>query len=561
VITTQSLFLAADTAVLVGYIQPVLMVITFIPWAWLISSKLEKDAKYYHMNWTMWNSIHLGAGAAALVCVLAVPIFWIGWPVSIILLLSPILAYWNIRNKEVPENARFHLTTSGLRGAMEERKARAAAKGASMFFIDKQKKEIPVPLREDPMFEVYMRAEEILGPALASRATKIEVASAAGGAAVSQTIDGMRYKRDPMPVDAAGKVIDFLKSVSGLDVEDRRRRQSGEFKLKLPGSEHVVTIAVNGSSAGQSMRLDIDRTSRISKTFESLGLLPPQLEWLKVYEQNHERHGVILLGAPIGHGLTTMGYAFLSRHDAFTSNIKTLERQIELRLDGVDHTQFDPSNPAVDYATNLQSILRRDPDIVLVSDVKEPNSGKVAATPGIQGPLLYVLQQHDSAPAQIQEWFKSVGDLKLAAKGLRAVVNQRLVRALCPHCKQAFSPSAEQARTLNLPAGKTHQLFRAGGKVQVKNKIENCPVCLGTGYLGQTGIYEVMILDDEARKLLSAGDLKGAYAHARRNKMIYLQEAALLKVRNGDTTLEEVARVTAPAASAPSQAAPAGASA
>lgn len=546
----QSLFLAADAAVLVGFVQPVLMLLTFIPWAWLISAKLEKDAKYYHMNWLMWNAVYMGGGVAALAAILFIPIFWVGWPVGILLLLGPILAYWNVRNKEVPENARFYLTATGLRGALEDRKARAAAKGATLFFIDRQKKDVPVPLREDPMFEVYMRTEELLGPALASRATKVEVASGANGALVSQTIDGVRFKREPMPVDVAGKVIDFLKSIAGLDIEDRRRRQTGELKVKSAGAEHVLTIAVNGSSAGQSMRLDIDRTMRISKPFDSLGLLPQQMEALRVFEQVHERHGVILLGAPAGQGVTTMGYSFISRHDAFTSNIKTIERQIELRLDGVDHVQYDPSNPAVDFATNLQSILRRDPDIVLVADVKEPNTGKVAATPGLQGPLIYVLQQQNSVPAQIQEWFKAVGDLKLAAKGLRAVVNQRLVRALCPQCKQAFSPSAEQARTLNLPAGKTHQLFRAGGKVQVKNKIENCPVCLGTGYLGQTGLFEVMVLDDEARKLLSTGDLKGAYAHARRNKMIYLQESALLKVRSGETTLEEVARVTAPEAGA-----------
>jgi type II secretory ATPase GspE/PulE/Tfp pilus assembly ATPase PilB-like protein len=141
---------------------------------------------------------------------------------------------------------------------------------------------------------------------------------------------------------------------------------------------------------------------------------------------------------------------------------------------------------------------------------------------------------------------KIVGDLKSATRPLRAVVNQRLLRKLCPNCRQAYQPSAEQLKKLSLPAKNVTELFRPGGKVQVKNKIENCPVCGGTGYLGQTGIFEVFVTDSESRKHLEAGDLKAALNHARRNKMIYLQEAALSKVASGETTIEEVVRVTTP---------------
>ena len=117
----------------------------------------------------------------------------------------------------------------------------------------------------------------------------------------------------------------------------------------------------------------------------------------------------------------------------------------------------------------------------------------------------------------------------------------------CPKCKQPYQPTAQQLQKMNLPSNKVKQLFGPGGKIQVKNKIEACPVCGGTGYLGQTAVFEVMIVDDEIRRLLTAGDLKGALAHARRNKMIYLQEAALSKVIKGETSIEEVARVTASA--------------
>jgi type II secretory ATPase GspE/PulE/Tfp pilus assembly ATPase PilB-like protein len=144
---------------------------------------------------------------------------------------------------------------------------------------------------------------------------------------------------------------------------------------------------------------------------------------------------------------------------------------------------------------------------------------------------------------------KKVGDVKVATKALRMVTNQRLMRSLCPNCRQSYQPTPEQIKKLNLPAKKVTQLFRAGGKVQVKNRIEDCPVCGGSGYLGQTAVFEVMVVDDEARKHLSAGDLKAALAHARRNRMIYQQEAALSKVINGETDLDEVVRVLAPSKS------------
>jgi general secretion pathway protein E len=147
----------------------------------------------------------------------------------------------------------------------------------------------------------------------------------------------------------------------------------------------------------------------------------------------------------------------------------------------------------------------------------------------------------------LRDWIKMVGNVKEATKALRAATNQRLLRTLCPNCKQAYQPSEDQLKKLNLPAGRVEQLYRAGGQIQIKNKVQECPVCQGIGYLGQTGVFEVLLVDEEMRKLLAKGDLKGTLALARRNKMIYLQEAALAKVVSGETDMKEVIRVTAPA--------------
>ncbi|MCA9283888.1 MAG: Flp pilus assembly complex ATPase component TadA [Phycisphaerales bacterium] len=554
------LLLADAVAVsLVDWLKPVLMLASFLPYAWVASSRIEADARYFHFDYHLWNGVFIAGAAAAAACMLLIPIFWIGWPLGLLVLATPLLVYWKFRNDRVPEDKKFHLTGKAFADVLATRKAARSQKQASIVFVDAKKQALPIPNADDPLHQVHLAAEQILEPALNGRAARVEVAPIQGGAAVLQTLDGVRYKREPIPAETANRIIDYLKSIAKLDTDDRRRRQVGKFRLRWLGGDVNMDIAVAGSSSGQTMRLDFERSKRIQKPFDSLGLLPSQQAALKTLDELGERHGVVLVGAPAGHGLTTLGYSLIGRHDAFTANIKTLEREVELELDGVDHVRFDPSNTASDYATSLQSILRRDPDIVLVSDIREPNAAKTAAGAGMNGPLVYVEMVSDSVPAMFNEWTKAVGDVKTASKGLRAIVNERLVRNVCPNCRQAFQPSPEQAKKLGMTAGKG-QLYRASGKVQVKNRIEDCPVCAGIGYLGQTGVFEVMPVDDEARRMLSAGDFKGAYAHARRNRMIYLQEAGLTKVRDGVTTIEEIARVlggksetaTAPAAAASS---------
>lgn len=533
------------TAFLISPYKPLLMFLTFLPWAWLVADRLDKDAAYFHFKRTQWNAVHLAAGVAALVAMLFIPIFWISWPVGIILLLGPILVYWRHRNANVPEAERFHLSAESLSARMERRRQSRADRNAVLQFTGPGGELREVPQSENPAYGMHMLVEDLLAPALDARAEIVEINVSKNGAQPMQVVDGIRYKREPMSAEAGMQAIDYIKRMAGLDVEDRRRRQSAKFGMRGPNGTSELNVTTAGSSSGVVLKLEFNRARRLNKPFDELGMLPSQAEALRFLLEPADRHGVVLIGAPTGQGLSTSCYAFLRRHDAYTSNIKSLEREVELRIDGVDHVQWDANAPEADYATALQSMLRRDPDVVMSSYVKDAETARVIAEQGLEGPLIYVPQRADSIVEQIREWTRVVGDVKKATRSLQAVINQRLLRRLCPNCRQGFQPTAEQVKKLGLPSGKVQQLHRASGKVQVKNKIENCPVCGGSGYIGQVGVYEVLTLDREARKLLAAGDLKAVLANARRNKMIYMQEAALSKVVSGDTTLEEVARVIA----------------
>lgn len=554
-----SLFLAQVAYSLVSWIKPILLLATLIPYMW-VATKIEADARKFIFPVAVWNGVLMAAAGAAILAALFIPIFWLGWPLMILILMGTLWAYWQFRDKRVPEHARFQLAAANLGKKMEERRAKKAISDSVLKISDAKGRPKQVPGRDTPEFNVHMTVEAIVAPALERRASRLELIAAGPQQAVvpSQFIDGVRYKSEGLQPTLANEAIDYLKKLSGLDLQDRRKRQSAEIRLAGPTRDALATVTTWGSNAGQSLRLDFDRAKSLQTPFDNLGLAPSQLEALKAFADPPKRHGVVLVAAPPGQGMTTTAYALLSRHDAYTCNIKTLEKLVEVQLEGVDHTQFNPANPTVDFATNLQSILRRDPDIVYVSDVTDPNAGRIASGGGLAGPLVYIGIPVDSIPAAVSEWFRAVGDMKAAARGLVAVMNQRLIRKVCEACRQPLQPTPELLKKLGVPQGKTVNLFRQNGKVQVKNRIEECPVCQGLGYFSQTACFEVMIVDDAMREMLASGDLKAAYGHARREgRLITLQESAMMKVRDGVTTVDEVVRVFPPPKPQSTNAAPA----
>ena len=171
-------------------------------------------------------------------------------------------------------------------------------------------------------------------------------------------------------------------------------------------------------------------------------------------------------------------------------------------------------------------------------------AAKNAAKPGNEGPLIIISMKATSMPELISCWAGYVADPRKSFDALQAVVYQKLVRKLCENCRVAYKPSQDLAKQ-GLPIDTVEQLYRKGGQVELKNKIVTCPICNGSGYMGQVGVFETMFLDSDTRKHLIAGDLKAAMSHAKRNKRyIRLQEAAWYKVAAGETSLEEFGRVS-----------------
>lgn len=538
----------AQAFVLVSFIKPIIGLAAFVYYMRLISTKLEPDLRFFHFNVPGWNGGFLGAALASIAALVFIPIFWVGFPVMLLVMLTPLLVYWKFRNDNVPEERQFILNSETFSARSEARKARKTQRDATAVFLKPKGAEHIVPGPEDPLRAVHIAAEDLLLPAIEARATRIELAATTKGGTAVQIVDGVRYKRDAMPKESAMAIIDYLKQAANVDVDDRRKLQRSRFGVRTTSGKVVIDLTTSGSSQALVLRLDFDRDTQLNRDFSELGFVKSQTEFLEQFNEPKDRHGVILIASAPGQGLTSTLYGLLSAHDAYTTNIKTLERDVQRQIEGVDHLEFDANRPEMDFPTQIRSIMRRGPDIVMVSDLQDPASATILAKGGSDGPLLLVgIPTKDGIAGAITEWFRGVGDLKDAASPLKAVITGRVIRKLCPECRQSFTPSAEQLKKLGIPAGKQVELYRASGHVQVKNKVEECPVCRGTGFFGTTGVFEVMQVDRESRKMLAGGDLRGAHVHARRTlRMLSMQESAMLKAREGITSLEEVGRVFAP---------------
>ena len=556
--TISMQLLQADAPVLMSIAKPILMFMALVAYMRYIA-KFEFDARFYNMPILAINAILVAVGVLGFAAVILIPIFWVGYPLMLAMYGGTMFGYWKYRDARVPANRKFELFGQRLQNAMEARRTRSAERGASAFFMTLKGEKMPVPAKEDPKIAVYLAAEAATVEAMAHRATRVDIQSNAQTVQTSMLIDGVRVRLDPVPVDVGTQMIDFLKTAASLDVADRRRRQVGECNVESGSGKHRLTLTALGSAGGQTLRIDFNRAKAVDRPMDDLGLLPPQLEALRTLEDTALRHGVFIISAPIGQGVSTTAYALLGRHDAYTCNLKTLEKEVLHRLEGVEHIQWDPNDAAHDFPEKLRSIVRKDPDAILCTDISDVGTAKQAATPGMKGSLIYVVIPSDSVQGAYAKWVELVGDPKAAAKCLAGISNQRLVRSVCPNCKVGFQPSPEQSKRLGIAAGKPIELFRQSGKVQVKNKIEDCPVCQGSGFFGQSGIFEVFLADDAARAALAEGDFRTAYARAiREQKMLQLQEAALYKVREGKTSFDEAARAFAKPAPAQTQGAPAG---
>lgn len=542
----------ADQFILVSLWKPFVLLVPLAAWAWFVTTVLDKHAARFHLGRQNWSMVHLIFGTVAFfVAVLAFPIeghlaFFAALAAMVVILAIDIAVYVYVsdRDERVPENHRIRFDMSSWREAKAQ-KAAAKQQGKVELVIKKPDKSILVaPDAETEAFAIRVAAETLYLKALAARASQIDIAPAGkdGAYVASILVDGVRQPLETIPGPNAIRIIDFWKSAAGLDINDRRRVLTADFTAENANATHTIRLTTRGTQGGMHLTMGIDIAEAVRRNAEELGLLDSQMRVVK--QLVADGRGIVLLASPPDGGRTTTLYSILRMHDAYTSNVQTVEAEIQDALEGVRQNRFNPQAEGAEYSTLVRSILRRDPDVVGIAELPDPATAKEVARADQDRIRTYVCLRADNALTAILMFSQAVGDTQVAANALRGVLAQRLVRRLCFNCRVPYQPPADMLKKLGLPPDKVKQLFKKGGQVLIKNKPDVCPACNGVGYLGQIALFEVYAIGDEEKRMIREANKAGLAAALRKQGLPSIQQAALMRAVEGITSIEEITRAT-----------------
>ncbi len=346
--------------------------------------------------------------------------------------------------------------------------------------------------------------------------------------------DGILHKITAVPKRLQSSIISRVKIMAELDIAEKRKPQDGRIRVKIAGRDVDVRISAVPTSHGESLVMRLLDRSTVLLELEELGFEGKKLGMMN--SLIHRPHGIILVTGPTGSGKTTTLYAALERINSPDKKIITIEDPIEYQIQGVNQIQVN-SKVNLTFANGLRSVLRQDPDVILVGEIRDRETADIAIHASLTGHLVFsTLHTNDSASAITRLVDMGIEPF-LVASSLVAVVAQRLIRFLCPSCKELYTPLEDELRKMDIDKRDLpkEKLYRAKG----------CSKCLDTGYSGRSGIFEAFLIDDEIRGLtLSSTDATTIKKKAIEHGMGTLRMDGAGKVLKGLTSIDEVMRVT-----------------
>ncbi len=375
-----------------------------------------------------------------------------------------------------------------------------------------------------------------IAQAVNDRASDIHIEPQSDGVRLRHRIDGVLHEVSNLPKNLQSGVISRIKIMADLNIAERRVPQDGRISGVIGGRSIDLRVATLPTNYGEKVVLRVLETSTAMRDLADLGFLPKSLE---SYSKNFKKpYGTILVTGPTGSGKSTTLYATLNVLNSKEKNVITVEDPVEYRIAGINQVQVN-SKAGLSFASVLRSILRSDPDIVMVGEIRDRETAVIATELALTGHLvLSTIHTNDAAstPARLIEMGV---EPYLVSSALDCIVAQRLARKLCDNCRVAYAPTSEELKALNLDRyeiATPTQLYRP----------EGCAICSGTGYRGRFAIHEVMTISDEIERLIASnGNSHELRDLAIAQGMIPMRTAGLQQVASGVTTVEEIFRVIA----------------
>ena len=376
--------------------------------------------------------------------------------------------------------------------------------------------------------------------ALKSGASDIHLETSAFGLSIKYRIDGvLNAVGNAAGQDTAEQVISRIKVLAELDISERRVPQDGRFKVSVRGREVDFRVSVMPSVFGEDAVLRVLDKQSLSDQMQglrldSLGFDADSMATLR--RMAREPYGMILVTGPTGSGKTTTLYAALSEVNTGLDKIITIEDPVEYHLSGVLQIPVNEKK-GLTFARGLRSVLRHDPDKIMVGEIRDPETAQIAVQSALTGHLVFTTVHANNVFDVLGRFIHMGVDIYSFVSALNGISAQRLVRQVCSHCSEPDVPGAELLAESRLTADEVADFsFRIG---------KGCEHCRGSGYKGRIAIAEILLLNDELRELiLGRAPIRQLKDAARRNGIRFLRDAALELVRNGQSTLQEVNRVT-----------------
>ena len=373
----------------------------------------------------------------------------------------------------------------------------------------------------------------LLSHAVKSRASDIHIEPQEKSMTIRMRVDGMLREMVPPARKMQAAVTTRIKILAKMDIAERRLPQDGRFKMKATGREIDVRVSMLPTIYGEKVVMRILDTSAVNHDLDQLGFEPELLvEFKSILSQPH---GIIIITGPTGSGKSTTLYSALRYLKDPTKNITTVENPVEYRLAGINQTQVKPEID-LNFASCLRAILRQDPDIILVGEIRDKETVEIAIKASLTGHLVLTTFHTNDAPSAISRLVYMGVESFLLASSLNLIVAQRLVRKICENCKEPVSLSEQALKHLKLDPKKARDAVFYHGR--------GCKNCGDTGYLGRLPIFEFLVMDNDFReKLIERATESEIRALARQKGYGGLLESGVNKALQGLTTAEEVLRV------------------
>jgi type IV pilus assembly protein PilB len=432
-----------------------------------------------------------------------------------------------------PKNAiygaieKYYVVGNSIKEASSEAKTEVIAEAGEEISIEQ--------LREMGQDAPVIRlVNTIITQAIVERASDIHVEPQKDHLRIRYRVDGILQEKQKLPRNIQAGVLSRIKIMSNMDIAERRKPQDGRISLRIENKAIDFRVSSLPTIYGEKIVLRILDKSSAMVPLENLGFLNDTLTLFN--NVISQPYGMIIISGPTGAGKTTTLYSALNRLNTPGKNIVTVEDPVEYQMDGLNQVQVNVKADMT-FANGLRSILRQDPNIVLIGEIRDGETAQIAIEAALTGHLVLSTLHTNDAPSVATRLIDMGIEPFLIASSLIGATAQRLARKICPDCKQPYVPPASALEGLGLSTrGKLEDVTFYKGV--------GCPKCRGSGYLGRTGIHEMMKVDDDLRHLiLNKASARDMSQSARSHGMRTLLEDALVKAREGIITLEEVLRV------------------